>query len=295
MLAFRKTFVAAAALLGAQQQGASAARLQLLNAPDKKIETRINSLKSLRKKMEKMEMNGLLADQKPKLDAVVKKIDGVLSMDSKKSDEKVLDKAIKEVQSEVNDLKASLMKKAMDLQKEQEQLFKQHNAKKATEDVFDKLMNVQDAPLKEQLTVLAAAPSDDTFIAKFAKRPFKEGDNLAMLFGQALDTRVDDERREAEKTDLEALENSAHLTEEQAKGLLPILTKVKQQRAEKESKLKEVERKLAEMQETERFYKKHKAVLGREKEVLGKAISAIEHGKLKELTEAMEQMKKITV
>jgi len=296
--------------------------MRLLNTPDAKLETRIKTLKNLKKKMGSFQMNGLLADQKQYVDEVIGKIDSALKLnDAKKKDSEKqknqLDAAIKDVQKSVEDLKSKFMKKVMDLQKEQQERMQELNSsmgKTSTtaEQIFDKLMEVQDAPLQEQLKVLKPAiKSEDKFVMKFLKRhgcevkgeeiecskdtkdAFHEHSNLAMDFGKLLDTKEEDDKKEMEAAELEKLEKSAHLKEDQAKSLLPILENIKAQQTDKQVKIKEVEKKLMDMEETTRFYKKHKANLKREDHVLGEAVDAIEHGKLKKLQRAMNELREM--
>merc|ERR1719223_1355658 len=189
------------------------------------------------------------------------------------------------------------MKKAMELSNEQAKLVRAHSSRQQAESAFDKLMEVQDSPLQEQLKVLEGF-KDDAFVKKFLsknEKKLKEGDNVAMAFGEALDHKVEDEKKEREEEELERLESTAHLSKEQAASLLPILTKVRDQKNDKERRLKEVNSKLDSLQETERFYKKHKAMLAKEKAILTRAIFSIEHGKVNDLGKAMKELQEIGI
>jgi hypothetical protein len=298
--------------------------VKLLNSPDQKLETRLDTLKKLKKRMKTFELNGLLADQKPYLNDVLAKIDSVLEMNanSKKSSKEKkedLDKAIKDVQGSVNELKARFMKKVMDLQKEQEKRMAEINTsmgKTSTtaEKLFDKLMEVQDAPLQEQLAVLEPAV-EDRFVKKFLTKhgyevkdgkivasadkdkakegPLKEGENIAMEFGKALDSKKEDDQMEEAGEEIDTLKKNAKLTEAQAKEMVPILENIKGQQADKKVKITQMEKKLSELEDTQRFFKKRKANLKREDHVLGEAVEAIEHGNRKKLQKVMEELSRL--
>lgn len=269
----------------------------LLNDPEQKRSLRLQTLKNLQGKMKAMVGNSLLKDQAPKLETAIAKIDNVFEMQNKNKNDKQLDEAVAEVKADIEDLKRDLMKKAMELQSEQAKLMRSHSSRQQAEAAFDKLMEVQDAPLKEQLKVLEGF-KDDAFVKKFLEKrcgDLKEGANVAMTFGEALDHKVDDEKKEADEAELTRLEGTAHLSREQAANLMPILAKVKDQKNDKERRLHEVSSKLDSLQETERFYKKHKAMLAKEKAILTRAIFSIEHGKVQDLGKAMKELQEIGV
>lgn len=275
--------------------GASA--VVLLNDPEEKRTLRLKTLKNLQGKMKAMIGNSLLKDQAPKLETAIAKIDKVFEMQTEKKDDKQLDDALAEVKVDIEDLKRDLMKKAMELQSEQAKLIRSHSSRVQAEAAFDKLMEVQDAPIAEQLKVLEDF-KDDGFVKKFMdkhSKDLKEGTNLAMAFGEAMDHKVDDEKHEAEEADLTRLESTAHLSRDQAQSLMPILAKVRDQKLDKERRLHEVSSKLDSLQETERFYKKHKAMLAKEKGILTRAIFSIEHGKVQDLGKAMKELQEIGV
>jgi len=273
----------------------SVSAVVLLNDPQEKRTLRLKTLKSLQGKMKAMVGNSLLKDQAPKLEIAIAKIDKVFEMQDTKKDDKQLDEALAEVKGDIEDLKADLMKKAMELQSEQAKLIRSHSARVKAESAFDKLMDVQDAPLQDQLKVLEDF-KDDAFVKKFlANHKLQEGDNVAMTFGEALDHKTEDDKKEQDEEELTRLEGTAHLNKEQAASLMPILAKVRSQKLDKERRLKEVGTKLDSLQETERFYKKHKAMLAKEKAILTRAIFSIEHGKVNDLGKAMKELQEIGV
>lgn len=55
-----------------------------------------------------------------------------------------------------------------------------------------------------QLAVLRKYSADE-FVAAFLKKGFKEGDNLAMQLGQALDNRKETEAKSKQEKDLQVL------------------------------------------------------------------------------------------
>ncbi|CAD7937921.1 unnamed protein product [Amoebophrya sp. A25] len=309
-----RLLVASAVLLLGQDVGAKegtkmnlkkASKVRVLNDPSEKVGARINMLKQLRQKLSAMAEQKLLKDQKPKLDEVTKKIDVVLDIDS--PSEETVEHAVKDVESDVEVLKSALMRRAMELADEQhkrmQEQFKATGAtasspafmrKKTAEDAFDKLMEIQDSPLKEQLAVLKEFESD-SFVKEFLNSKFNEGDNLAMRLGQALDNRKEIEAQAKEKKELKNLATGAHLNEDQAKTLLPILAKVRDQQMQKKSKLAEVNRQLATLEEQERVFKKRKALLSKETSVLGDAVHAIEGGEIDNLSQAMNKLKELSV
>merc|ERR1719223_2444705 len=94
-------------------------------------------------------------------------------MQSTTKDDKQLDAALSEVKTDIEDLKQDLMKKAMELQSEQAKLIRSHSARQQAEAAFDKLMEVQDAPLDEQVKVLQEF-KDDSFVKKFLDKKSRQ-------------------------------------------------------------------------------------------------------------------------
>ena len=162
----------------------------LLNDPDQKRNTRLKTLGSLRKKIQAMSDDSLLADQRPHLQTVLEKIDSILALkkdaekNGKELDTATVDKALAEMSAEMDKLKRDLMNKAFAIHAKYEQDIKKARTasglsptmkKMDAEAAFEKLMDVQDASLSEQLTVLEKF-KDDEKVAKFLENgEFKEG------------------------------------------------------------------------------------------------------------------------
>ena len=91
--------------------------LRILNDPTQKIGARMKMLKELREKLNAMAEQKLLSDQKPQLDAVMKKIDVALALKDPTQD--AVEAVVKDVQKGVDDLKSGLMRRAMELADEQ--------------------------------------------------------------------------------------------------------------------------------------------------------------------------------
>ncbi|CAD7970174.1 unnamed protein product [Amoebophrya sp. A120] len=306
---FSSTAFAADVTSGAKTSSKKATTFRLLNNPEQKVNSRIKSLQELKQRLKAMTDQKLLADQKPHLQVVITKIDTALEQNKKEnsagkeklsSEEqlKELNKVAKDVQQEVEGLKSDLMKKAMQLAQEQHDLMAKRfqNTKvveeqKTAEEAFEKLMDVQDSPLQEQLSVLEKYKSDE-FVAQFLKsEKFQEGENLAMKLGQALDNRKEIEAKNKEAKELQALQSGAHLSQDQAKTLLPILQKVREQKRLKQRRLNQVSNQLSKLEDQARVYRKRKAVLTKEEHVLNDAVDAIQHGKIDRLTKAMDTLK----
>lgn len=366
MVGLRWILVAVAFLLVGSVSGTAFHKQSLLSVPPKKLQTRLNFLNGLRSKLIAMRDNPLLKSENTALGSVLGKINRVLKMAGCKSTKKTnldcgpkpsaplakIELAVKDVQKNINGLKQDLVRKAFEINKElQSNLKKAKNriaskgslgaeAAASREDLFEQLIEVQDAPIAEQTKVVERFISradkisnndllmesvssfggnrkynneassntrgdrdhlhlldhiEDPFVAKFYKRikqgRYPEGSNLAMQFGLLVDNQEADSA--TKEQDLARLTHTAHLSKKQAQTLLPILQKVTAQKLDKDERLEKIDHKLQSLQVTERFYKKHKAVLSREAAMLDQARSAIEHGEVEKLSGAMEQLKSL--
>lgn len=155
------------------------------------------------------------------------------------------------------------------------------------------------------------------FVKKVTDSAYPEGSNLAMELGLILDAKTEDSSSSAmevnrsednkasdssseksspdsaDKMTYTTLARTAHLTETQSKTLLPILLKVERQKVDKEHRLTEIEKKLAAAEVSERFLRKHKAVLSRETLVLSQAASAIRGGEVAKLSKAIKELQSL--
>lgn len=170
------TVLARRAAADASKRKLQTTSVRVLNSPQEKIASRVKSLTDLRQRLTALTEQKLLKEQKPSIEKVLSKIDASLKEaaaaspaveTSSSTSDKVLaslNKTAKEVQGAVDQLKSDLMRKAMELAQQQHELIAKHQKERAganagggmeekqtAEDAFEKLMDVQDAPLKEQV------------------------------------------------------------------------------------------------------------------------------------------------
>jgi len=272
----------------------------MLNDPAQKKETRIAALKAIADKLEVIDKKGLLKDE-----ATLKQVtDGIAYVMKNKETMKQteLDKKFDSIRADIEKLKKELIARAQQLQGKMDQS-KQNmeiaetsgvsaKEKAMEEKIFDELLEVQDAPVAEQLKVLSKFKGALPVVEDMLTKEFKENANIAMEFGQALDEQKSQAYKKAQEEKLKKLEKDAHLQPAQAKNIMPILANLDKQRAKKHQMLRALDMKIHQLESTERFYQKQRASYLHEEKTLDSAVEGIEHGDLKKIQVAMKELGK---
>lgn len=274
--------------------------IRLLNDPKEQVQSRVKILENIKEKLAAVEKGNLIKNETT-IKKVLGSINQVLTEFKGKSekDKNVvakLDKAIKSIRSDVKALQSELIARAKELQQKQDAALKEHKdgmKKHASEEAFDKLMDAQDLPVKKQKDILVKYQEDVAVAKEMMKEQFPEGSNLAFEFGKRLDDAKWEAKKAEKNKELKALEVEAHISEKQAKSLMPILNNLKKQKMSKTSKLQLISYNIRRLDTAERDLKKQRGVLAKETRVLDRAIHSIEHGEAKKVAEAMKELKTI--
>jgi len=298
----------------------------------KEIQARVQHLQNVDKALHNLEKSPLapdgIKDMEKKVEDVMK--DGARDMNSTDPEvRKHLAVELDHLQADLGSFQQTLKQAAADADGTSKRKAL-GGVEGAEERLFDELMNVQDAPIGEQLAVLRKQQYTVLQEAKDLLARHDDGTPLAEQFGKLLDKKATQPEAKAPqahaptKAELEQLTKEivkeSKLPENVASGLAPLLAQIEQRRAnvaaqvekakakeadkkadlyeeaaeEKEKKVqktKSEKRLMHVLKEESHLAKKETASAKAQLMALDKAISSIRKGDLKGLKEAMATMK----
>merc|ERR1719421_1297439 len=300
---------------------------RMLNAPGEKLATRLQALEAIEAKLTALNKQNILKDEatmKKVLGEIaqVQKLAGEINGDKKAAkardptaaEQKQLDTLFAAIKKDVEVLKQELMDRAKQLQEKMEAQPQQVDTilskgeaqvKLLGEKAFNELLDVQDAPLDEQLKVVekyrGRLPAADALLAADSLADLKKAEqegkdaNLAFVFGQNLDNAKLLNKKKLMEAKTAKLEKDAHINKKQAESIMPILLNLEKQQMRKHDLLRALDFKIHKIDATERFYKKQRASYAREEKILEGAVGAIEKGDVKKVQEAMKKLGEVNM